>query len=355
MAPFFFSISSQNPLALTQIQLRLNMVASVASNVSGITFGVLYLFLRYHDAHKIGPLGHIELGSSRKEKTVESWPGTDMFNTQIEQPVSPARIFASRASTRRSDASGEMAESTNGERGSRIGTAHTTSNGDAADDSYLMNTPPTPVVARTRKDSYSLFPSQRETPDIKAKNAVILPSTTYSPTGSGHNAALDSEAVEELLLPPTIRISGAPRHNRDSSLVSSATVQIGLRVSNLSDVTRLEAPFFLSPDGPFSPSRLNAPMEPSVAVHSLKTATSHFDNVPLDDEYDSVARSPIGIAIELGPHDDKPITLSPTVYNPNNAVASSGTTHHKDVASNPSSPGIAMTTDHYSVGTAEWI
>ncbi|KAM0260718.1 hypothetical protein ACHAQJ_002634 [Trichoderma viride] len=353
-APYFFSILSQNPLALTDIQLRLNMVSSVASNVSGITFGVLYIFLRFRKMQKMGPLGHIELGAPR-EKTVESWPGSDIFNTHIGQPVSPARIFQSRASTRRSAASGET-RNIDGE-GKPM---NITSDGDAADGSDLINVPLTPVVPRMRKDSYSLFPSQRETLDIKPKSTSILPSTTYSPIGGNDIAVFGSEMFEDLLPPPTIRISGAPRHNRDSSLVSSATVQIGLRVSNLSDVNRLEAPFFFSPERPFSPDRPDWPLGSTMAANPPNTTASRLNSVASnDDGYNDLTHSPIRATVEVRHHkqdkDEEPITLSPTVYSPSNHLTPPGTAHHRDMASTPSTPGVAPTDDRYSVGTAEWI
>ncbi|UKZ83517.1 hypothetical protein TrVFT333_011326 [Trichoderma virens FT-333] len=363
MAPFFFSISSQNPLALTDIQLDLNMVASVASNVSGIIFGVLYLFLRSRKMQKIGPLGHVELNGPRKEKSIESWPGTDIFNTQIEQPVSPARIFESRASTRMSEAISPTAEITNG-KGRSLEAIHTAnaSRGVAADDSELMNVAPSPVVTRARKDSYSLFPSQREAFETKPKGAgILLPSTTYSPTGGNGHTALGGAMFEDLLPPPSIRISGAPRHNRDSSLVSSATVQIGLRVSNFSDVTHLEAPFFLSPERPFSPTRPDS----SLAARPAYTHTSRDIGVAVSDDYRNSTRSPIRATVEMR-QSEKPITLSPTVYSPNNtlsptvyspdkAVSPRAKANRKSIDSIPSSIGTPTADASYSVGTAEWI
>lgn len=353
MAPFFFSISSQNPLALTQIQLSLNMVASVASNVSGITFGVLYLFLRSRKMQKIGPLGHLELGGPRKEKSVESWPGTDIFNTQIEQPVSPARIFESRASTRMSETFGETAGNTN-RKDHGLEAIHTTSpfNRVAADGSELMNVAPSPVMTRVRKDSYSLFPSQREAVEAKPKGSsgILLPSTTYSPTGGNENTTLANGIFIDLLPPPSIRISGAPRHNRDSSLVSSATVQIGLRVSNLSDVTRLEAPFFFSPERPFSPSRPDS----SLAARPSYIPSPRGIGVAVSDDYRNLTRSPIGITAEME-QGEKPITLSPTVYSPNNAVSPQAKASRRSVESIPSTIGASNVDTSYSVGTTEWI
>ncbi|KAL7903570.1 hypothetical protein HDV63DRAFT_392116 [Trichoderma sp. SZMC 28014] len=351
-APYFFSILSQNPMALTTLQLDLNMVSSVASNVSGITFGALYLFLRSRKMQKIGPLGHVELGGPReKSKSVDSWPGSDIFNRQIGQPVSPARIVQSRTSTTRSAASEEK-RSIDGQ-----GTTfHAISDGDAADGSDLINVPLTPVVPRARKDSYSLFPNQREMLDIKTQSTTLLPSTTYSPTGSNSNEAPGNQMFdfEDLLPPPTIRVSGAPRHNRDSSLVSGLTVQIGLRVSNLSDVNRLEAPFFFSPEVPFSPNQQNWPLGPGTPTNPTNGAASRLNSMAFnDDRSNSVPRSPIRATIEvrLDQDEDKPITLSPTVYSPSKPP----TAHHRGMASTPSTPGAARTDERYSVGTAEWI
>ncbi|KAM0518590.1 hypothetical protein ACHAPE_004354 [Trichoderma viride] len=357
-APYFFSILSQNPMALTTLQLDLNMVSSVASNVSGITFGALYLFLRSRKMQKIGPLGHVELGGPR-EKSVDSWPGSDIFNRQIGQPVSPARIVQSRASTTRSAASEEK-RSIDGQ-----GTTfHATSDGDAADGFDLVNVPLTPVMPRARKDSYSLFPNQRETLDIKPQSTTLLPSTTYSPTGSSSNEAPDSQMFnfEDLLPPPTIRVSGAPRHNRDSSLVSGLTVQIGLRVSNLSDVNRLEAPYFFSPEIPFSPYQQNWPLAPGTPTNPTNGAASRLNSMAFnDDRSHNLPHSPIRTTIEVRydqeqDHDeDKPITLSPTVYSPNKPPTPPAAAHHRGMASTPSTPGAARTDERYSVGTAEWI
>lgn len=354
MAPFFFSISSQNPLALTEIQLSLSMVASVASNVSGITFGVLYLFLRSRKMQKIGPLGHLELGAPRKEKSVESWHGTDIFNTQIEQPVSPARIFESRASTRMSEVIGETAENANG-KGHDFETIPITPsfNRVAADGSELMNVAPSPVATRARKDSYSLFPSQREVVEARPKtsNSILLPSSTYSPTGGNENTGRGNEMFIDLLPPPSIRISGAARHNRDSSLVSSATVQIGLRVSNLADVTRLEAPFYFSPERPFSPTRPDS----SFAARPSYTPSSRDIGLAVSDDYRNSTRSPMKVAAEMD-QSEKPITLSPTVYSPNNASVSPRTkASRKSIDSIPSTIGASNADASYSVGTTEWI
>ncbi|PTB62877.1 hypothetical protein BBK36DRAFT_1183782 [Trichoderma citrinoviride] len=326
MAPFFFSISAQNPLALASIQLNLNMVGSVASNVSGITFGVLYLFLRSRKMQKIGPLGHVELGSHRREKSMESWHGSQIFNTQIEQPVSPVNVFESRRSMsifgskiRKSDSSAA---------------AHikSPSSGDDADDSNWPLVSPTQVVTRPRKNSYSLFPNQQGALESKPKGATILPSTTYTPDTpmvDKDRMSLINEMFEELLPPPTIRVSGAPRHNRESSLVSSATVQIGLRVSNLEDAAPSSSSDVAQTE--------QFPSAASSRRSSVATSVGRRESTTVE------VRS-----------EEQPMTLAPAVYSPGKAI----TSHEKDrrsMDSTPSTAGAQSTDGKYSVGTADWI
>lgn len=356
MAPFFFSISAQNPLALANIQLSLSMVGSVASNVSGITFGVLYLFLRCRKMQKIGPLGHVELGSPRREKSMESWRETKIFNIQMDQPVSPVNVY-----TRRSmsilGAGRETAKPTTGT-GDSPAAAHTKSpnSGDVADDSNPAIVFPTQAVTRARKDSYSLFPNQREALDSKPKGATLLPSTTYTPDAPMDKERMSpaNEMFEELLPPPAIRVSGAPRHNRESSLVSSATVQIGLRVSNLEDAARLQNSIYLSPKRPSSPIRPRSSSSDAAQAEQFLSATSSRRS--------SVATSIGGRAsTHSSPRasvdvksDEKPMMLAPAVYNPGNFEISHDS-HSRSMDSIPSTTGAQSTDGKYSVGTADWI
>ncbi|KAL6855766.1 hypothetical protein J3F83DRAFT_454960 [Trichoderma novae-zelandiae] len=358
MAPFFFSISAQDPLALADIQLSLNMVGSVASNVSGITFGALYLFLRSRKMQKIGPLGHVELGSPRTEKSMESWRGTQIFNTQIEQPVSPVDVFDSRQSMSRSGPSGETAKITiRNSDGHAAAHVRYPSSGDVADDSNLAIVSPTQVVTRPRKNSYSLFPGQREAFESKPNGATILPSTTYTPnapTADKERMSLIKEMFDDLLPPPSIRVSGAPRHNRESSLVSSATVQIGLRVSNLEDAARLEGSFYLSPDRPSPPARPKSSSSDMALTEQFpNAASSRRSSIATSIFRRETAHSPIRASVEVR-SDEQSMTLAPAVYTPERAVISRER-GRRSVDSIPSTIGAQSTDGRYSVGTADWI
>ncbi|KAL7812195.1 hypothetical protein V8C26DRAFT_205046 [Trichoderma gracile] len=357
MAPFFFSISAQNPLALASIQLSLSMVGSVASNVSGITFGVLYLFLRSRKMQKIGPLGHVELGSPRSEKCMESWRETQIFNIQMDQPVSPVNVYESRRSMSILGSSGETAKLTSGRNGSPAA-AHLKSpaSGDIADDSNPAVGSPAQIGSRARKDSYSLFPSQREALEDKLKGAAILPSTTYTPGApmDKERMSLNNELFEELLPPPAIRVSGAPRHNRESSLVSSATVQIGLRVSNLEDAARLQNSIYLSPKRPSSPTRPgSASSDVARADQFLSPASSRRSSIATSIGRSESTNWPIRATVDVK-SDEQPMMLAPAVYNPGNS-ATSHESHRRSTDSIPSTTGAESTDGRFSVGTADWI
>ncbi|TFB04932.1 hypothetical protein CCMA1212_002531 [Trichoderma ghanense] len=356
IAPFFFSISAQNPLAMTNIQLNLSMVGSVASNVSGITFGSLYLFLRSRKMQKIGPLGHVELGSPRREKSMDSWRGSQIFNTQIEQPVSPVNVFQSRRSIFGSR--GGTVKPTTGENdGPAAAQTKFPTSRDVTGDSNPAIESPTQVVTRPRNNSYNLFPNQREALESKPKGATLLPSTTYTPDApmvDKERMPLANEMFEELLPPPTIRVSGAPRHNRESSLVSSATVQIGLRVSNLEDVARLESSFYLSPKRPSSPTRPGSSSSDVAQTEQFPSAaSSRRSSVATNIGRRELAHPPTRATVEVK-SDEQPMTLAPAVYNPGKPVTSHGR-GRKSIDSFPSTIGAQSTDGKYSVGTADWI
>ncbi len=84
-----------------------------------------------------------------------------------------------------------------------------------------------------RKRSYSLFPNNAPG---TTTTFSILPATTYSPNAAAKSDAPLSQADLDALKPPPSMGNLMNRHRRDSSLVSSATVQIGLRLSNVNDI-----------------------------------------------------------------------------------------------------------------------
>jgi hypothetical protein len=220
------------------------MVASVVANVSGLMNGGLYLFLKSSTMSTIGPrdkVGEYENRRARYKITRHDSndpDGEDGFDSHLMNPVTGPR------SLRRVDSEASLITAEKEEEAMDGRSIHSASvkNGRRSPDSFRSNRlvsavtsvlmPKAPEPARipsafagahTRKRSYSLFP--RNTIGSKA-SMLLLPSTTYSPG-------------DALKPPPSMANLANMRHRRDSSLVSSATVQIGLRLSSVDDMPPL--------------------------------------------------------------------------------------------------------------------
>jgi hypothetical protein len=244
MIPFFFVQAFMDRRGQRSNATTLAMVASVVANVSGLMNGGLYLFLKSSTLSTIGPrdkAGEYEnrrarYKASRHESNGSGDDDDDDFDRHLMDPMSGGR------SLRRMDSEESLIGTEKEEEamdGKSIKTA-SVRNGRRSPDSFRSNkfvsvmasalmpkapeparTPSTSASSHTRKRSYSLFP--RNTVASKA-SFLLLPSTTYSP---GNNA---------LKPPPSMANLANMRHRRDSSLVSSATVQIGLRFSSVEDI-----------------------------------------------------------------------------------------------------------------------
>lgn len=234
-------------MEVSQLRGQLEMAAMVATNLTALTNGGLYVFLRTCHSSNIGRKGYFEMDREKKQKQraqtrkrqMRKSPMTETYTNQIEQPVlPPARVYQpySPADTNR--------ESTIAE--SQIGLAQTMSGPGS------QSVEASPRKVHTRKASYSVFPQQQpqQTPALNPKPLSVLPAATYTPPtlARGDSAEVNDEDIEAMeidimrrdissLLPPPVLMPGfVPSHQRDSSMASSATVQIGLRLSNVNDM-----------------------------------------------------------------------------------------------------------------------
>ncbi len=234
-------------MEVSQLRGQLEMAAMVATNLTALTNGGLYVFLRTCHSSNIGRKGYFEMDREKKQKQQEQTrkrqmrksPMTETYTNQIEQPVSPPpRVYQpySPADTNRESMIAE----------SQIGLAQTMSGTGA------QSVTGSPRKVHTRKASYSVFPQQQpqQTPALNPKPLSVLPAATYTPPtlARGDSAEVNDEDIEAMeydimrrdissLLPPPVLMPGfVPSHQRDSSMASSATVQIGLRLSNVNDM-----------------------------------------------------------------------------------------------------------------------
>lgn len=241
MLPFFFVEGFLDRRGQRSNAATLAMVASVVANVSGLMNGGLYLFLKSSTLSTIGPrdkAGEYENRRARHKAAQHESNGSDDdddFDRHLMDPMSGARGLR-RMDSEESLISTEKEEEAMDGRSTK---ATSVRNGRRSPDSFRSNKfvsvmasalmpkapepariPSAPANSHTRKRSYSLFP--RNTVASKA-SVVLLPSTTYSPSNA-------------LKPPPSMANLANMRHRRDSSLVSSATVQIGLRLSSVEDI-----------------------------------------------------------------------------------------------------------------------
>ncbi|KAI0870397.1 hypothetical protein GGS24DRAFT_109476 [Hypoxylon argillaceum] len=239
MIPFFGYLSFGNPLENGgDTGLTLSMVSTVVANVTGLMTGGLYLFLRSSTSSSIASknkLDEYERQQIKYQIRVPKSNDTD-FNSHIMKPVTVPQWLRGLEPTQKGLAqevtSGVGLQGNSGFR-SLDGSNPLGSNAVFKQHSILgsVSDIQTPVsMASARKvSSYGLFPITIQGPRA---STALLPSTTYSPNASEHAS---DDCCDMLRPPPSVQPPGF-RHRRDSSMASSATVQIGLRLSNVQDV-----------------------------------------------------------------------------------------------------------------------
>jgi len=336
------------------------MMATVVLNLTGLMNGALHLFLRSNTATtSFGPRGSASW--RRSTHTIRIWGPNELgFDGHILDPVSGPRPNSSA-----SDASLVRMEKRPMSMESEVNFPMYTKPFNAQLNNSIVNMPqiPEPTAAgspkrstsrtHARKQSYSLFPSGGQNPTDSIKPQ--LPATTFSqPQSHPPNNRQDLETIYigGDLEPPTFRFGGpgGARHRRDSSMVSSATVQIGLRLShampeNLSNLPLPQTTYSQRPSSPLlqiktqnltiPTSKLQVqqppPTRPSAAdlkvperdsrMKTLPPVPKRADGTPVafEDIEKALGKAAVGLEqpkMEAEDEDETVIQLSPTVYSP---------------------------------------
>lgn len=251
MIPYFFSIAFIDQRSGNSNALTLSMIASVVANVSGLMTGGLYLFLKSNTLSTIGPRDKVTEYERRRQKyKIRRYDpdNEDSYDAQITNPVGgpgSLRRMDSEASLVSDEKGEELGDPAPGRPVSpqyNLGGPNPLRSNAVYPESEIPRAPEparistTPTIGHMRKRSYSLFPNKA--PSVKS--FTLLPATTYSPnakeTGANH------------LKPPPSMKNLISRHRRDSSLVSTATVQIGLRLSSVADIPPVAKNTVVVPD-----------------------------------------------------------------------------------------------------------
>ncbi|KAL1889421.1 hypothetical protein Sste5346_008905 [Sporothrix stenoceras] len=266
--PFFFSLAFQYEQDDGGQAITLSMVASVVAGVSGLMTGGLHLFLRSTTISTIGPRGKAgEYERYRMKDRIRRYGGSEPDfqghmmgpvgrGTDLRRMLSDASLISGTVRDRKEEEAGVLVNRNlspsyeisprrpNPLRSNAFYPMDMTSDSATA----VSIQAPEPVQmssASVFSSSAMSAASTRKVPFSPAttKSLVLLPATTYMPgsvriISANNNGRYDMSSLKP---PPSINNLTAGRHRRDSSMVSSATVQIGLRLSNVEDFAPMES------------------------------------------------------------------------------------------------------------------
>lgn len=241
MIPFFFGRSFDNAEKSSQPPVVLAMLACIVTNLSGFTTGGMYLALRLRGRSlmKMDGKGLRNIGPERNSSPFSWVTGRHAYATQMMQPISPIQGNGTKS----------WGHSWKG-MGMRIG-SETRSLGTPVEDQQTLWIPNTLHVVNaspcfSEKTSLSPRPErgsvdQETLGDEKGWIESWMKSGSCSPSFRDQTAlespvmppALQDVDQMDFLVPPPPLLALGVGHRRDSSMISSATVQIGLRLSNV--------------------------------------------------------------------------------------------------------------------------
>ena len=366
MIPFFYAVSTDMPSYVKRSRNPLMMATTVVANLTGLATASMYLLLRCSRLGKIRPKGFYSEFDTRKSYRPPraAGPPSLIFTKQMAQPVPlPSRhreaeyesnsvreiIDMEKGMITRTETPNKPASETNG-------IPEQTEAAAQEETESVATSAAAPSVAApdlTRKASYGFFPRRDPTYDISS--TYLLPSAAYKPESRNDGFPVDPFVDELFLPPPPVRFStSGPRHHRDSSYGTSASVPIGLRVSNIEDMSRVDS-YYEIPQRPVARDSITkyipAVMVPAPAVPRISSPAppprsrkdKQLPPVPL-----LVTKQP-SVKAKKPKKDEDEITLTSAVYSPVDR-------ERKTQASNVDSGQSRGTpVDDVQVRAAEWI
>jgi hypothetical protein len=297
---------------------KYGMVSSVAANLTGIITGGCYVFLRTKKVPRVESSDWSKTGKQmdfdqEKDPRVLSIDSDDRWLSQIQQPVTPLQYGAPTAS--RTLSVSEQSTTLPPYSGQEI-------------------RKPTSIVSRKQLpeipfNGVSVSANQSPSIHIRQSSNVsdeeqlpmtprwVLPAATYSPSSN----LMAASRLDSLVPPPKIRSPDGISHRRGTSLESTATVQIGLRLSNVNDMSALNQSYgtereqvhsvnYSTVQG-FRDSRGLPSLPPQMGINRTGTNDTQGSTMSV------IISPPQNNAASEG----EEIRLSPTVYNPKKPVA----------------------------------
>ncbi|KAE9374059.1 hypothetical protein N431DRAFT_335785 [Stipitochalara longipes BDJ] len=208
--------------------IKLAMMATVVLNLSGLMSGLLQLFLRSNTVATSFGTKQGRQWDRKKHQIRIFGPNELAMHNHLVDPVTGPRSqreLSSRATSRASLMGVEKGRAISMESLSTSPTLNNPFSPKSFDEIGDMPSRPGPAAGfkssrgHSRAPSYSLFPPEGSSPSKGQQ-----PTSVYD--------------ISDLAPPPVVHYTGGPRHRRDSSIASSATVQIGLRISHAPSPSR---------------------------------------------------------------------------------------------------------------------
>jgi len=323
MTPFFSYVSFGNPfLDRSHLGPTLSMVATVVANVTGLMTGGLYLFLRSSTISPISPKNKLEEYEHQQPKYQIGIPKNDAnFDNPLTKPVAATQWLRDAGEQERFTGDGNMSLKEL-EGSTPFGNPYDThysqrrnafKRNSIVQNQNLAQTPSFKSSWRKPISSYGLFPSRIQ---INRASKPVLPSTVFPWNGTNRPS---DDCCDVLQPPPPVQPPGF-RHKRDSSMASHATVQIGLRISNVEDARPITSSTAGGVErihslGCPKNSKFTSANRPSPLIASGSTTRSPSPprSLEIDTAMKTLPPVPQGPQAEA----DRALILNPTVYNPN--------------------------------------
>jgi hypothetical protein len=310
MLPFFSVMAFTDSRETQNEALQLSVISVVVSNVSGLMTGGLHLFFRSNTLTTIGPRckdvgGCTEAERQNFKRGIRLWSPRE--NNQPSATTTRGRADSVDALI---DSDRERYSEKEYESGERLNPLR--SNAVFPSSAIAGIAAPGAVMAKPlgRTASFLGF--------LGAKPVDQLPTTTFD--------------AADLRPPAPV---GTIRHRRDSSMASHATVQIGIRLSNVEDMPPLDSKYFDTHKvhNLDCPNAIKNPPSPTKRPSPLSNI--HQGESDNDDSASSIYSAEDGKRKTLpslpGEGEKSDCTLSPVVYNPNSPTKSSKVTSPRGV------------------------
>ncbi|KAG8349208.1 hypothetical protein FVEN_g12571 [Fusarium venenatum] len=224
---FYYNTSFHDPGAAGDASMQLSIIGTVVMNMSGFLLGCLYLFLRSSKS----PTGCSD-DDFEASRSFKKW--TDDQDQEPATPLSTMPGMVHKSNSREDLMMDDRVEDKvfgarkdflkGGLKPLRLGSMR--NSGDLPTAPKPVRTSSKESIKNFKRSMYSIFPKP-EPP----KSPILLPTTFYK--GPASKAAPEPPSLANLLAPPALRLPDRRLRSSGASALSTATVQIGLRLSNI--------------------------------------------------------------------------------------------------------------------------